>query len=132
MWQNPYANNYNPMAGLTPGRPPVPGQLNLNQFSSPGVITPPPNAAPFQPQPDIPTIAQPYILPPTQPGVMLQPPIAQQMGQMGNMINTAYENFKKSVVDSKEDGDDMILTVKVPTNILKQDPNFAFLFTPKQ
>jgi len=124
-WQNPYASNYNPMAGLTPpGRPPVPGQLNLNQFSSPGVITPPPNAAPFQPQPDIPTITQPFIQP-SQPGNVLQHPI---VGQMGEMVVSAFENFKKSVVDSKEDGDDMILTVKVPTNILKQDPNFSFLF----
>lgn len=124
MWQNPYASNYNPMAGLTPGRPPVPGQLNLNQFSSPGVITPPPNAAPFQTQPDIPTIAQPLILS-GQPGNVLQPQIAEQMG---GMVVTAFENFKKSIVNHEEDGDNMVLTVKVPTAMLKQDPNFSFLF----
>jgi len=116
------------MAGLQPpGHPPVPaGQLNLSQFSSPaGVISPPPNAAPFQTQPDIPTITRPYILPPTQQSGMLQQPVIPEMGKM---VLTAYENFKKSVVDSKEDGDSMVLTVKIPTNVLKQDPNFAFLF----
>lgn len=125
MWQNPYASNYNPMAGLTPGKPPVPsGQLNLNQFS-PGAITPQPNAAPFPTQPDIPAITQPFILP-GQPGNVLQPQIA---GQVGEMVVNAFENFKKSIVGHEEDGDNMVLTVKIPTNILKQDPNFGFLFS---
>lgn len=126
MWQNPYSRNYNPMTGFQPpGQPPVPvGQTNFNQFSSAGVITPPPNANPFQYQPNISTITQP-IIQAGQPGNVLQPPI---VGQMGQMVVDAFENFKKSVVDSKEDGDNMVLTVKIPTLILKQDPNFSFLF----
>lgn len=107
------------MAGLR-----SPGQLNLNQFSSPGVITPPPNANPFPTQPDIQTTSPPLILP-SQPGYMLQPPLA---GQMGEMVVTAFENFKKSVVDSKEEGENTLLTVRVPTQVLKSDPNFSFLF----
>jgi hypothetical protein len=128
MWQNPYANNYNPLLGMQPpGMPPTPtppGQTNIGQFSSPGVISPPPNANPFQTQPGIQTVT-PTIVSPNQ-SELLQPQVTQQMGQM---VVTAYENFKKSVVDSKEDGDDMILTVKIPTSMLKQDPNFGFLFS---
>ena len=118
MWQNPYAANYNPMAGLR-----APGQLNLNQFSSPGVITPPPNASPFPAQPEL-----------YQPAPIPLPPNADQLlhmapnEQMDRMVVDAFENFKKSIVDSKEDGNDMILTVKIPKVILKQDQNFSFLF----
>jgi len=119
MWQNPYATNYNPMTGLR-----APGQLNLNQFSSPGVITPPTNASPFPTQPDIPGVAQPLILP-GQPANVLQPQTPQQMG---SMVVEAFENFKKSIVWHEEDGDNMVLTVRIPTQILKSDQNFSFLF----
>jgi len=125
-WQNPYAQNYNPMLGIVPppGIPPTPtGQTNIGQFSSPGVIAPPPNASPFPTQPEL---YQPPQAPiPPDPSQLLQPQFTQQVGQM---VVSAFENFKKSVVDSKEEGEDMILTVKIPTNILKQDPNFSFLF----
>jgi hypothetical protein len=69
MWQNPYSNAYNPMAGFQ--APPKP---------------------------------------------------------LGQMVVDAFENFKKSIVGHEEDGDNMVLTVKIPTNILKQDHNFSFLF----
>jgi hypothetical protein len=118
MWQNPYTKNYNPMAGVTP-----PGQLNLNQFSSAGVIAPPPNASPFPTQPEL------YQPPPTPiPADQSQLLHMAPAQQMGSMVVSAYENFKKSIVDSKEDGDDMILTVRVPIAALKQDQNFSFLF----
>jgi len=125
MWQNPYAINYNPLAGLKPPGPaPIPsGQLNLNQFSSSGVITPPPNASPFPAQPNV---YQPTSVPlPPDPSQLLQPEIAQQVG---SMVVNAFENFKKSIVGHEEDGDDMILTVKIPKAILKSDQNFSFLF----
>lgn len=125
MWQNPYASNYNPMAGFqAPPKPlPAPGQTNIGQFSPPGVITPPPNAAPF----------------PTQPELYQAPPGPIQSNQdqllhmaptqpLGSMVVNAFDNFKRSIVDSKEDGDNMVLTVKIPTTILKSDPNFSFLF----
>lgn len=123
MWQNPYSQTYNPLAGV---RQPtkLTGQLNIGQFQSPGVITPPTNANPFLAQSDIPATTPPAILPGQSPD-MLQPQFTQQMGQM---VVSAFENFKKSVIDSKENGDNMILTVKIPTQILKQDPNFSFLF----
>jgi len=97
--------------------------INMPNMAGP-VITPPLNANPFQTQPNIyPNQSGGYQS--NEQSGMLQQPAFQQMGAM---VNTAYENFRKSVVDSKEDGDDMILTVKIPTNVLKMDPNFSFLF----
>ena len=117
-WANKLQNNPNvpPPAIRSP-------TINMPNMAGP-VITPPPNANPFQTQPNL------Y---PNQPGGQQSP---QQSGmlqqstfqQMGTMVNTAYENFRKSVVDSKEEDDNMILTVKIPTNVLKMDPNFSFLF----
>jgi len=47
---------------------------------------------------------------------------------LAQVVVDAFENFKKSIVGHEEDGDNMVLTVKIPTNILKQDHNFSFLF----
>jgi hypothetical protein len=118
MWQNPFASNYNPMAGLR-----SPGQLNLNQFSSAGVITPPTNASPFPAQPEL---YQPASIPlPADSNQLLHMAPNEQMDRM---VVDAFENFKKSIVGHEQDGDNMVLTVKVPISILKSDPNFSFLF----
>lgn len=125
MWQNPYASNYNPMAGFqAPPKPlPAPGQTNIGQFSSPGVISPPPNANPFPAQPEFYQPAPASI--PANPNQLLHMAPAQPLG---SMVVSAFDNFKRYIVDSKEDGDNMVLTVKIPTTILKSDPNFSFLF----
>jgi len=67
------------------------------------------------------------------PPISIQPDTSQLLHMvptqpLAQVVVDAFENFKKSIVGHEEDGDNMVLTVKIPTAMLKQDPNFGFLF----
>lgn len=97
-WANKVQNNVNIPP---PNRVPSIQMPNIVGPNTTGrVITPPPNANPFQTQSNL-YPNQPGIQAPGQSG-MLQQPAYQPLGQLGSMINSAYENFKRVLLIPKK------------------------------